>query len=326
MLRAVNTLKQRAGGRGRLIVAHLNHGLRGPDAAADQNWLQLLCDRLELPLQTETVDVAALAVEIGDGWEAAARSARYDFLTRIAEQVGARWVAAGHNRDDQVETILHRLIRGTGLAGLAGMQTSRPLSPTVTLVRPLLEVSRAQIVEYLNAIKQDYRVDTTNADVRFTRNRLRHQLLPLIRSEFNADFDATLLRLSQQAAETQQVIDESAALLVAKCVRIDWPKESDSGDSDKSFSADGIRIDCRGLSGKVPPMVREVCRTAWREANWPLQAMGFDQWQQLALLVAGNDRQPQICLPGGIQAQSVDGVLLMRRLPRPEMPIRHVSA
>ena len=297
------------------------------DAAADQEWLQLLCDRLELPLQTETVDVAALAVERGDGWEAAARSARYDFLTRTAEQVGARWVATGHNRDDQVETILHRLIRGTGLAGLAGMQTSRPLSPTVTLVRPLLEVSRAQIVEYLSAIEQDYRVDATNADVRFTRNRLRHRLLPLIRSEFHADFDATLLRLSEQAAETQQVIDESAALLVAKCVRIDWPsKESDSGDSDKSFAADGIRIDCRGLSGTPPLMVREVCRTAWREANWPLQAMGFDQWQQLALLVAGNDRQPQICLPGGIQAQSVDGVLLMRRLPRPEMPIRHVSA
>jgi tRNA(Ile)-lysidine synthase len=314
MLRAVNALKRRAGGRGRLIVAHLNHGLRGTDAAADEEWLQLLCDHLQLPLQTKTADVAALAAERGDGWEAAARLARYDFLTCTAEQVGARWVVTGHNRDDQVETILHRLIRGTGLAGLAGMQTARPLSPTVTLVRPWLEVSRAQIVDYLSAIEQDYRVDATNAEVRFTRNRLRHRLLPLIRSEFNVDFDATLLRLSEQAAEAQQLIDESATVLIAKCVQIDWPsKESDSGDSGESVTAGGIRIDCCGLFGTPPLMVREVCRTAWREANWPLQAMGFVQWQQLASLVAGSDGQPPICLPGGIQAKTVDGALLMHR-------------
>ena len=304
LLRAVSALKQHAGGRGRLFVAHLNHGLRGPDAAADQIWLRLLCDRLGLSLHVGTTDVAALASDQGDGWEAAARSARYDFLTRTAEQVGARWVATGHNQDDQVETVLHRLIRGTGLSGLAGMQWARPLSPTVTLVRPLLEITRVQVIEYLNALGQDHRVDASNADPRFTRNRLRHQLLPLIRSEFKADFDATLLRLSQQAAESQQVIDEFAALLVTKCVRIDWPlKKSDSGDSDTSFAADGVQIDCRCLSGMPPLMVREVCRTAWREANWPLQAMGFDQWQQLASLAVGCGGHSKICLPGGISAK-----------------------
>ena len=148
----------------------MNHGLRGADAAADQNWLALLCDRLGLPFHVRTSDVAALASDQGDGWEAAARAARYDFLNQTAEQVGARWVTTGHNRDDQVETILHRLIRGTGLAGLAGMPKARPLSPTVTLVRPLLRVTRAQVVEYLNSIGQDYRIDATNADTRFTRN------------------------------------------------------------------------------------------------------------------------------------------------------------
>ena len=142
---------------------------------------------------------------------------------------------------------------------------------------------------------------------------MRHQLLPLIRSEFNADFDATLLRLSEQATESQQVIDEFAAVLMAKHARIVWlSKGSDSGISGELPSAIGIQIDCRGLSGTPPLMVREVCRLAWREANWPLQAMGFDQWQQLASLAAGGGGQPKISLPGRISAQIVDGVLLMR--------------
>jgi tRNA(Ile)-lysidine synthase len=327
LLRAVSRLKQLVGGRGRLFVAHLNHGLRGADAAADQAWLKQLCERLGLPLHAGTADVATLAADQGDGWEAAARAARYDFLARTAEQIGARWVPTGHNQDDQVETILHRLIRGTGLTGLAGMQKARPLSPIVTLVRPLLEIARAQVVEYLNTIGQDYRADATNADARFTRNRLRHQLLPLVRSEFNADFDAALLRLSEQAAESQQMIDGFVAEFTAKYVRIEWPPQAtESGISGKSLAADRIQIDCRGPSGRPTLMVREVCREAWREANWPLQAMGFDQWQQLASLVAGNGGEPQISLPGNIRAQSMDGMLLMYRPSPDEQPSEAVAS
>ena len=215
MLRAAVTAKRRAGGAGRLFVAHLNHGLR-PDAAEDAAWLEALCRRLGLPIESAKTDVSQLAADQGDGLEAAARAARYDFLTQTAERLGARFVAVAHTADDQVETILHRLIRGTGLAGLAGMPRRRSLSPTVLLVRPLLAARRQDVLAYMQHIGQHFRHDTTNIDPRFTRNRLRHQLLPRLRSEFNIDVDAALVRLAEQAAESQQLIASQAERSVAR--------------------------------------------------------------------------------------------------------------
>jgi tRNA(Ile)-lysidine synthase len=318
LLRAVHSLKQRAGGRGELFVGHLNHGMRGKEAEADQTWLAELCDQLELPLTTSHADVAGLAAEQGDGWESAARAARYDFLRTTAERVGARWVATGHTRADQVETVVHRLIRGTGLAGLAGMRRARPLSLTTTLVRPMLAIRRAEVLTYLSAIGQDFRTDATNADVRFTRNRLRQRLLPLLRTEFNADFDETIVRLAEQATESQQVIDWHAAELVLKCVHIDWrpPDRTDEKRQHvgaESTEAESVRIDCRPLAGLPPLIVREVCRAAWCDANWPLQAMGFDEWQRLAVLAMGDDDRPQISLPGNIRAGRKDEALVLTK-------------
>jgi tRNA(Ile)-lysidine synthase len=320
LLRAVNSLKRQAGGRGQVFVGHLNHALRGADADADQAWLATLCGRLGLPLEVGTADVAGLAAEQGDGWEAAARAARYEFLCRTAERVGARWVATGHTRDDQVETIVHRLIRGTGLAGLAGMRTARPLSPSVSLVRPMLAIRRSEVLAYLSELGQDYRTDATNADARFTRNRLRHQLLPLLRAEFNADFDEAIVRLAEQAAESQRAIDRYSAEVVAKCVRINWPAsiglaECEKLDEGALLAAENVRMDCRPLVGEPMLIVREVLRAAWRDANWPLQAMGYEQWQQLALLAgAGGENQPQVNMPGNVLALRDDEMLLLRRI------------
>ena len=135
-------LKKEASGSGTLYVAHLNHALRGSDADADEAWLKALCQRWNVPLELGRANVSEIAVQHGDGLEAAARTARYDFLRQTAERLGARFVATAHTSDDQVETVLHRLVRGTGLAGLAGIPITRPISPSVTLVRPLLDVRR----------------------------------------------------------------------------------------------------------------------------------------------------------------------------------------
>src|SRR5690606_27803608 len=104
--------------------------------------------------------------------------------TATAEQLGARYVAAGHTADDQAETVLHHVLRGTGLAGLAGIRPTRLLSPAVTLIRPLLDVSRAEILAYLRAEGQPYRDDEHNLEPRFLRSRIRHQLLPLLEADY----------------------------------------------------------------------------------------------------------------------------------------------
>jgi tRNA(Ile)-lysidine synthase len=311
MLRLLLALKKRAGGSGKLYVAHVNHQLR-PDAATDQAWLESLCLRLGVPLDVSKADVAAVADIEGDGWEAAARQTRYELLCATAERRGARFVAVAHTADDQVETVLHHILRGTGLAGLAGMSHARPLSATVSLVRPVLGVWRRDILQYLADIGQDFRTDATNAELRFTRNRLRHELVPLLREKFNPEIEATLLRLAQQAAEAQQVITDIAAGLFGRCVEVDKPtRQPDATMCDSQ--AVSVQIDCRSLAGQPPLVVRELCKIAWREAGWPMQAMGFTQWRDLAQL-AVTGKGPPLNLPAGVRALR-DGETLVLQLP-----------
>ncbi len=200
MLRALVAVKPP--GDGRLVVGHLNHRLR-EDADADERFVAELSGRLGLECCCGRLEPASLT-EAGRGLEAAAREARYRFLRTTAERLGARYVACGHTADDQIETVLHRILRGTGIAGLAGMPAAR-LSEAVTLVRPLLGARRSELLEYLDRIGQPYRQDRSNLDRRFTRNRLRHDLLPHLAEHYNPAVGDALLRLARLAGEIQEV-------------------------------------------------------------------------------------------------------------------------
>lgn len=162
LLRGLARLK--CPGSGRLWVAHYNHGLRGAASEADERFVADLAAKLNLGFRSGRASDGQLAEPGHNGLEAAAREARYRFLQQTAEEVGARYLVTGHTADDQVETILHRILRGTGLAGLSGMGRIRPLSPAVTLIRPLLGIRRVEVREYLAAIDQPW--------------RRRHQCLP----------------------------------------------------------------------------------------------------------------------------------------------------
>jgi tRNA(Ile)-lysidine synthase len=308
LLRAMAALKVAIGGNGKLYVAHLNHGVRGFAANEDEAWLKILCERLRISVEVGRTDVAAVAAAQGDGFEAAARTARYDFLRETAERLGARFVATGHTADDQVETVLHRVLRGTGLGGLSGIAQVRPLSPSIALVRPLLTVKRREIIEYLAAIGQDYRTDASNQNSCWTRNRLRQELLPELRSQYNPKVDDALARLAAQAREAMELISASVAELARNCLDV---------------TAAGARIDCQTLIGQPPILVREVFRFAWRAAGWSEQSMGFDQWQQLASLARttssrsplpkGEDFQGAVTLPGNVRAKRDGRYLVLSR-------------
>ncbi len=297
LLRAMASLKEREGGQGQLFVAHLNHGLRGHAGDADEEWVKALCERLNVMFAAERMDVSAIAAEQGDGWEAAARSARYDFLRATAERVGARFVVTAHTASDQIETVLHRILRGTGIEGLAGMAKARPLTAGISLVRPMLEVKRDDVLEYLAKTGQEYRTDATNQDMRWTRNRLRHELLPQLRESFNAQIDTALIRLATQAGDAQRLVAGLAATIGEKCVEA---------------NATQVRISCDALTGHPMIVVREVFKFAWRRASWPEQAMGFDEWQLLASLAAGGSLKV-LNLPGAIRAKR-DGTFVILEL------------
>lgn len=302
LLRAMLELKQQHGGLGQLHAAHLNHGLRLAEADYDQHWVAELCQSLGVQFWSGRTEITA--PDTREGWEAAARSARYEFLTRTAEQIGARFVVTAHTADDQAETVLHRIMRGTGIEGLAGIPLSRSLSPSVTLIRPMLGVKRAEVVSFLEELEQGFCTDSSNASSRFTRNWLRNDLLPQIRDRVNPEVDDALLRLSQQARETQQEIADRADRLIEMHAQF-------TEDANNSRSGE-LSIECGSLRDEAMVVVRELCKRAWQRSGWPLRDMGYDQWQQLAQLALSADGLA-VMLPGGVRAEASGGFLVLRR-------------
>jgi tRNA(Ile)-lysidine synthase len=320
LLGAVQAVKASCGGAGRLTVAHLNHGLRGDASDSDAAWLADLCHQRRLDIQIEMANVAATVAEQGDGWEAAARTLRYDFLQRVATKTGARWVVTAHTADDQVETVVHRIFRGTGLSGLAGMRAHRPLGSAATLVRPLLGVRKRELVEYLNVLEQEFRSDCMNDDPRFTRNRIRHGLLPLTRDLFKQDVDWALLRLAGQAHEAQAVIEMLAEQLAETCCKNFFAKEPrQSRGLPVSSASEHVQvvIKCEPLVGEPEIVVREMFRQAWRKVGWPEQAMGFDDWRLLARMASSKDSLASVNLPGNILVRREGTLLSLQRCDLP---------
>jgi tRNA(Ile)-lysidine synthase len=195
----------------RLHIAHLNHQLRGKESDEDALFVEELARQWNVPATVESHDVAAFARERKLSVEEAARMVRYGFLQQVAEREGARAVAVAHQADDQAETIVMHFIRGAGLAGLRGIQpvAQHPLRPPVRLLRPLLAMTRAEIDAYCAAHQLTPRMDTTNADTTLLRNRIRHELLPLLET-YNPNIRASLRRNAQLIADDYDYLHQRA--------------------------------------------------------------------------------------------------------------------
>lgn len=194
-------------------IAHLNHHLRGREGDKDAAFVQADADNLQLPCTIEQRDVGALARESGQSVEEVGRRERYAFLERVCLKAQAKVAAVGHQRDDDAETILHRVLRGTGLRGLSGIPRARILreGSSVRLIRPLLRQDRRAILTYLDNSGIPYREDDTNADSSMaTRNRIRNMVLPLLEREINPQVRDALLRLGEQARWLSDHLEETA--------------------------------------------------------------------------------------------------------------------
>jgi tRNA(Ile)-lysidine synthase len=287
---------------GPLVVAHLNHQLRGVESDADEEFVRGLHARLAandsgLLWRSQRLDVADLARRQGISLESAGRKARYDWFATVAVETGAAWVATGHTADDQAETVLHRLLRGTGLRGLAGIPARRPLRSGVEVVRPLLRVRRRQVLAFLESLDQPWRPDSSNADLRHTRNRLRHELLPLLAQRYNPAVVAVLGRLAGQAAQACQLMEGLAAALL---------QEVELPPAGNTLVLDGSRLEQAPL-----PLVRELFRLLWLRQGWPLGEMGFREWQRLALIAQGKAKAAD--LPGHVTVRRRGRVVQLRR-------------
>jgi len=201
-------------------VVHLDHQLRGQDAEADAVFVRELAEALRLPHAIESIDVGRRAADEGVSIEQAARLSRFEFFERVCLRHGIKAIALAHHADDDVETVLHRIVRGTGFRGLAGIPWQRSLRPNsdIRVVRPMLAFRRAEIEAYLQERNIASRCDATNESQIFTRNRIRHELLPLLRERFNPSVDDALMRLAEQARELNDYLVETAERMLESLV------------------------------------------------------------------------------------------------------------
>jgi tRNA(Ile)-lysidine synthase len=291
----------RAGGVGRLILSHFNHGLRGAESDGDQAFVEELGRELGVRVVVGRRDGVTERGREGERSEESLRELRYEFLARMANETGARFVVTAHTADDHVETVLHNILRGTGLAGLAGIPRTRPLTGAATLIRPLLSVTRAEVLEYLAALGQGYRVDSSNASVEYTRNRIRRELLPYLESNFNPQVREALARLSQIAGAANEWMEHEAELALGATAR---------------RIKGGIELDAHALASQPAFLAQLVLRALWRQQDWPLQDMSHEKWAQLlAFAAASDDGQPlsRRDFPGNIRAEKQGGILRLTR-------------
>lgn len=196
-----------------LQVVHIEHGLRGEESLADAAFVEDLCRKLKIPCTVLHKDVASLADREGLSTEEAGRMVRYDAFQKVCREDGR--IAVAHNMQDQAETVLFHLARGTGLDGLAGMQPVRG-----NIIRPLLCCSREEIEDWLRKQGQTWRTDATNQDTAYSRNLLRHQILPVLQQEVNAQAIRHICEAAERAGEAGAYLDRKAQEFIAEHVRI----------------------------------------------------------------------------------------------------------
>lgn len=271
----------------RLSVAHVNHGTRGKASDADQAFVKAAARGLGLPFAA-----ARLEKQKGRASEESLREARYQALETTARRLGATHLALAHTADDQAETVLLRLARGTGLPGLAGIPEKRDLGG-VALVRPLLGISREDLVAFLRRHRIPFKEDRTNRDVRYARNRVRHRVLPeLVR--INPRVREALVRLSGQAGEAAAFLavagERSARRLVRK-------------------SRGRLRINAMRLKGLPPALRAEVWRLAHGRLA-PGRSLEADHLAALEGMLGKRGPAGPLALPGGV-AVSLTGLSLI---------------
>jgi tRNA(Ile)-lysidine synthase len=201
----------------RLIVAHLNHQFRGDDARADADFVRAEANKRGLECVVREIDVPSEMERSGMGAQETARSVRYQFLYEVAREHGAMGVAFGHNADDQAETVLMRIIRGTGMYGLTGIPYKRQ-HEGLLLIRPLLDVSRAEIMEYIETHGVEYVVDRSNLSTKYFRNLTRLEIMPFL-EQYNPQLGTSLRQLALIARDENSFLDDCANSFIEQSVK-----------------------------------------------------------------------------------------------------------
>lgn len=280
-----------------LAVAHFDHGVRGEASASDAEFVRRLAASYKTPFFTEKINGKTLS-------EAALREERYAFLARAAKTAGATKIAVAHNLDDQAETVLFRLMRGASMRGVASI---RPVNGDI--IRPLLNVPRIDIEHYCAAHRLEFVTDSTNSDTKYTRNRIRHKLIPLLEREFNPEVRVRLAALAANAAIENDFLETAAEKAAKRAVR--------SGRG-------GISISLAEFATLHPAIAARVVAQALTvmEQIDP-GAITSDHITEVVALCAENSGVTAVNLPGDVVARRAQAsVVIAAKQPPPPPPAR----
>lgn len=295
LLHAMHSLMRR-GGDFKITVAHLDHCLREA-SAGDASFVADLAEKLDVKCIIQRRDVAELGEQLGEGLEHAGRVARFDFFREAAKRCGASIVALAHHADDNVETILFRILRGTALRGLAGILPSRDLQPGLKIIRPMLKFHRTEIVEYCRGQNLNWREDHTNDESFYRRNFIRNELLPLIRGRINPRVDEALLRLGSLGGQVEELLTTQGRKILE--------------DSISHRDAERILIDVNMISTAESIVRKTAYRLALQDLDAPQRNLTGEHLASIDRLLTGSDRV--VNLPGQFSARREPSQLLLMR-------------
>ncbi|MDH7576678.1 MAG: tRNA lysidine(34) synthetase TilS [Bacillota bacterium] len=285
----LHVLRALAPGYGlRLHVAHLNHLLR-PDARKEAAFVQKLARNWGIPVTVGYYRVARLAALRKLGIEEAARQARYRFLFHVARRVSAGRIALGHHAGDRVETVIFNIMRGTGPAGLSGIPARREY-----IIRPLLGVTKEEIEAYCRDCGLTWLTDPSNLETLYLRNKIRHELLPYLRREFNPNVDRAILRLADIMQEENRFLEKLSESLLQ-----DFARRGKLGE---------VQFPLPAFLQLPLALRRRVLRTAARTAVGGLRDMGYDHLEDCLAFLAKGPIGGEIHLPHGIRLRKSYGL------------------
>ena len=277
-----------------LYALHLNHLMRGERAEADAAWLTQHCKELGVTLKVVSCDVNAKAKAEDICVEEAGRHARHDALAEYASELGSAKVVFAHNRDDQAETVLMRIMRGTGIHGLAAMEYRRKDG----VIRPLLDTPRTEIEDYCSRKGLTALWDSTNASLDYTRNRIRLQLLPQLEEEYNPSLKEGLARLASSARDDDDYLNAEAHLFYRML--------------DPSVTPNVVSMSSRFLGTLHPAMFQRILRMAFAEIGLT-EDIASVHINSLKSVIDNGAGGKIVEFPGGYTAKLLRGVVTLER-------------
>lgn len=295
--------------QGFLVVAHFNHGLRGQESDQDQNLVEKLADQFDA-----SIAIGQPASPAAD--EATMSHQRMDFFIETAKRHGARYIALAHSRDDNIETVIHHLLRGTGPAGLAGIGAFRQVDQDLVLVRPMLAIPRQTIRGALTELGQIWREDSSNQSSKYTRNWIRNELMPKVRTRF-PDSDQAIARAIEGQAQWRSVIATRATQWLEKARITGDPVPGDQA-SHVGTETHQFRLQALAAGEKdkgqlaLRPVIIEAMQQHWRTCGWPRGSMAQNHWNRLADAIM-TPADSQFDLPGEVRVTSAGELMTLRR-------------